>query len=187
MYSLTVGIRLYDPFWIPQLHVTVSWIVKSSYLPWDENETKSCLRDYYNWVSSMQILQLHDLMQDNCLLSFFPFFCGGGWAGREGQTYTLQTPLLYTAHCLYYLVSCSHNNMWHTLCNLAVYYATLFNKVLWNLVWPVLLWYGILPHLLTCDFKHVHNMRAAAYFFTSFQETKTKILSKTHHRREEVV
>ena len=29
----------------------------------------------------MQILQLHDLMQDNCLLSFFPFFFfffGGG-------------------------------------------------------------------------------------------------------------
>ena len=58
----------------------------------------------------MQILQLHDLMQDNCLLSFFPFFLGGG--GEEGgQTYTLQTPLLYTAHCLNYLVSCSHNNM----------------------------------------------------------------------------
>ena len=35
---------------------------------------------------------------------------------------------------------------------------------------------------LTRDFKHVHNMRAAAYFFTTFQETKTKILSKTHHR-----
>ena len=71
----------------------------------------------------MQILQLHDLMQDNCLLSFFSFFFfffffflggggGGGACGRGGgQIYTLQTPLLYTAHCLYYLVSCSHNNM----------------------------------------------------------------------------
>ena len=61
----------------------------------------------------MQILQLHDLMKDNCLLSFFPlffFFLGGG-GGVGGQTYTLQTPLLFTAHCLYYLVSCSHNNM----------------------------------------------------------------------------
>ena len=34
----------------------------------------------------MQILQLHDLMQDNCLLSFFPFFfffffLGGGGRG----------------------------------------------------------------------------------------------------------
>ena len=56
----------------------------------------------------MQILQLHDLMQDNCLLSFFPpffffffffFFLGGGGS----DIYHLQTPLLYTAHCLYYL------------------------------------------------------------------------------------
>ena len=29
----------------------------------------------------MQILQLHDLMQDNCLLSFFPFFFLGGGGG----------------------------------------------------------------------------------------------------------
>ena len=29
----------------------------------------------------MQILQLHDLMQDNCLLSFFPFFFVGGGGG----------------------------------------------------------------------------------------------------------
>ena len=29
----------------------------------------------------MQILQLHDLMQDNCLLSFFFFFGGGGGGG----------------------------------------------------------------------------------------------------------
>ena len=58
----------------------------------------------------MQILQLHDLMQENCLLSFFPFFFFfGGGGGVGGQT--LQTPLLYTEHCLYYLVSCSHNNM----------------------------------------------------------------------------
>ena len=35
----------------------------------------------------MQILQLHDLMQDNCLLSFFPFFCGGG--GGEGVRHIL--------------------------------------------------------------------------------------------------
>ena len=132
---------------------------------------------YYNCMTSCKIIVF------SLSFPFFFFFFGGG----GGQTFTLQTPLLYTAHCLYYLVSCSHNNMWHTLCNLAVYYATLFSTVLWNLVWPVLLWYGILPHLLTCDFKHVHNMRAAAYFFTSFQETKTKILSKTHHRREEVV
>ena len=52
----------------------------------------------------MQILQLHDLMQDNCLLSFFPFFLGvGGGGGGGSDIYHLQTPLLYTALCLYYL------------------------------------------------------------------------------------
>ena len=51
----------------------------------------------------MQILQLHDLMQDNCLLSFFPFFFLGGGGVGGSDIYHLQTPLLYTALCLYYL------------------------------------------------------------------------------------
>ena len=53
----------------------------------------------------MQILQLHDLMQDNCLLSFFPFFFFFFfffWGGGGSDIYHLQTPLLYTALCLYY-------------------------------------------------------------------------------------
>ena len=52
----------------------------------------------------MQILQLHDLMQDNCQLSSLflsLFFWGGGGGGSD--IYHLQTPLLYTALCLYYL------------------------------------------------------------------------------------
>ena len=41
----------------------------------------------------MQILQLHDLMQDNCLLSFFPFFLGGGGS----DIYFANTFIIYSA------------------------------------------------------------------------------------------
>ena len=59
----------------------------------------------------MQILQLHDLMQDNCLLSFFPFFFGGG-GGGGGQTYIIaNTFTIYSALLVLPGVSCSHNNM----------------------------------------------------------------------------
>ena len=45
----------------------------------------------------MQILQLHDLMQDNCLLSFFPlFFLGGGGGGRS-DIYFANTFIIYSA------------------------------------------------------------------------------------------
>ena len=44
----------------------------------------------------MQILQLHDLMQDNCLLSFFPFFfLGGGGGGSD--IYFANTFIIYSA------------------------------------------------------------------------------------------
>ena len=43
----------------------------------------------------MQILQLHDLMQDNCLLSFFPFFFGGGGGGSD--IYFANTFIIYSA------------------------------------------------------------------------------------------
>ena len=44
----------------------------------------------------MQILQLHDLMQDNCLLSFFPFFFGGGGGGGS-DIYFANTFIIYSA------------------------------------------------------------------------------------------
>ena len=44
----------------------------------------------------MQILQLHDLMQDNCLLSFFPFFWGGGGGGGS-DIYFANTFIIYSA------------------------------------------------------------------------------------------
>ena len=43
----------------------------------------------------MQILQLHDLMQDNCLLSFFPFFLWGGGGGGGGVRHILCKHLYY--------------------------------------------------------------------------------------------
>ena len=47
----------------------------------------------------MQILQLHDLMQDNCLLSFpfffFFFFFGGGGGGSD--IYFANTFIIYSA------------------------------------------------------------------------------------------
>ena len=56
----------------------------------------------------MQILQLHDLMQDNCLLSFFPFFFFfGGGGGEGGQTYIICKHLYYIqriAFTTWYLV-----------------------------------------------------------------------------------
>ena len=57
----------------------------------------------------MQILQLHDLMQDNCLLSFFPFFWGGGEGG--GHISFANTFIIYSALLVLPGVSCSHNNM----------------------------------------------------------------------------
>ena len=44
----------------------------------------------------MQILQLHDLMQDNCLLSFFPLFFGGGGGGGS-DIYFANTFIIYSA------------------------------------------------------------------------------------------
>ena len=48
----------------------------------------------------MQILQVHDLMQDNCHLSFFPFFFfffGGGGGGRGSDIYFANTFIIYSA------------------------------------------------------------------------------------------
>ena len=64
----------------------------------------------------MQILQLHDLMQDNCLLSFFPpfffffffFFFGGGGVRHISFANTF---IIYSALLVLPGVSCSHNNM----------------------------------------------------------------------------
>ena len=62
----------------------------------------------------MQILQLHDLMQDNCLLSFFPFFffffLGGGGGGVRHISFA-NTFIIYSALLVLPRVSCSHNNM----------------------------------------------------------------------------
>ena len=44
----------------------------------------------------MQILQLHDLMQDNCLLSFFPFFFFFG-GGEGSDIYVANTFIIYSA------------------------------------------------------------------------------------------
>ena len=64
----------------------------------------------------MQILQLHDLMQDNCLLSFFPsffffffFFWGGGGGGVRHISFA-NTFIIYSALLVLPGVSCSHNN-----------------------------------------------------------------------------
>ena len=61
----------------------------------------------------MQILQLHDLMQDNCLLSFFPFFFLGGGGGGGGVRHIsfANTFIIYSALLVLPGVSCSHNNM----------------------------------------------------------------------------
>ena len=85
----------------------------------------------------MQILQLHDLMQDNCLLSFFPFFFffffffGGGGGVRHilcKHLYYIQR-IACTTWYLVRIIICDIRCV-----TLQVYYATLFSKVLWNLV-----------------------------------------------------
>ena len=61
----------------------------------------------------MQILQLHDLMQDNCQLSslFLSLFFWGGGGGGVRHISFANTFIIYSALLVLPGVSCSHNNI----------------------------------------------------------------------------